>query len=479
MPETVQTPQNHCRLAIASDDITPPVGIYHRMWGAASHDAAEGVHRPLRGTVLVVEPADGSDRSLLIALDHCIMRAAELDPLIERAAAAGDLEKDSVSVVFSHTHAAGLLGMDRVDMPGGELIPDYFQSLYQVMESTVRRAVDQLSPATMVYGFGHCDLARQRDLWDEESNQYVCGFNPQQPAETPLLAIKIQDPNGDWVGSIVNYGCHPTTLAWENRLISPDFPGAMREVIEQQTGAPCLFVQGICGDLGPRDGFSGDPQLADKNGQQLGHAALATLLGLPPAGTCQQYSGPVVSGATIGTWQHVELDDSRQHQLARWRQARWDIPLAYRDELEPAELVQERLGQWQKQEETAQDEGDLAHSQHCRAMAERDRRLLARLAELPAGDRYPYQVHAWQLGDAIWLLLPGEPYQQLEQQLRARFPEIPILLASNTGPWGPSYLVPTSDYGKGIYQESVAVLKAGCLEELTAHLAERIADWIE
>jgi hypothetical protein len=219
--------------------------------------------------------------------------------------------------------------------------------------------------------------------------------------------------------------------------------------------------------------------LADNNGQQLGHAALATLLGLPPAGTCQQYSGPVISGATIGTWQHVELDDSRQQQLARWRQARWDIPLAYRDELESSELVQERLGKWQQQEETAQDEGDLAHSQHCRAMAERDRRLLARLAELPAGDRYPYQVHAWQLGDAIWLLLPGEPYQQLEQQLRARFPGIPILLASNTGPWGPSYLVPTSDYGKGIYQESVAVLKAGCLEELTAHLAERIADWIE
>ena len=112
-------------------------------------------------------------------------------------------------------------------------------------------------------------------------------------------------------------------------------------------------------------------------------------------------------------------------------------------------------------------------------MAERERRLLARLGELPAGDHYPYQVHAWQLGDAIWLLLPGEPYQQLQQGLRARFPKTPLVIASNTGPWGPSYLVPEEDYGKGIYQETVAVLGSGCLEELTAHLAERIADWLK
>ena len=479
MPETVHTAQAHCRLAIAHADITPPVGIYHRMWGAASHDVAEGIHRPLRGTVLVSEPVDGGDRCLLVALDHCILRAVDLDPLASRAAAAADVEHEAVSVVFSHTHAAGLLGTDRVDMPGGELIPAYLESLYQAIEDLAGRAVSQLEPVTLVYGEGCCDLARQRDLWDSESNQYVCGFNPEQDADSTLLVVKLEDAEGGWAGSIVNYGCHPTSLAWENRLISPDYPGAMRDLVEQQTGAPCLFVQGICGDLGPRDGFSGDPAVADRNGRQLGHAALATLVSLPAAGTCQQYSGAVVSGATIGTWQHVELDENRRQQLRRWRQARWDIPLPYRAELEAVEVVQQRLKQWQDEEQKARAGQDPDHSQHCRAMAERERRLLARLGELPAGDNYPYQVHAWQLGDAIWLLLPGEPYQQLQQELCARFPETPLLIASNTGPWGPSYLVPEDNYGKGIYQETVAVLGPGCLEELTSHLAERIADWLK
>ena len=41
----VETPQSICRFGIAVGDITPPVGIYHRMWGAATHERAEGIHR--------------------------------------------------------------------------------------------------------------------------------------------------------------------------------------------------------------------------------------------------------------------------------------------------------------------------------------------------------------------------------------------------------------------------------------------------
>ena len=44
---TVRTPTSILRLGYARADVTPPVGIYHRMWGAARHDRASGVHRPL------------------------------------------------------------------------------------------------------------------------------------------------------------------------------------------------------------------------------------------------------------------------------------------------------------------------------------------------------------------------------------------------------------------------------------------------
>ena len=39
----VNTPQSRCQFALAWADITPPIGIYHRMWGAAKHERATGV----------------------------------------------------------------------------------------------------------------------------------------------------------------------------------------------------------------------------------------------------------------------------------------------------------------------------------------------------------------------------------------------------------------------------------------------------
>ena len=61
---------------------------------------------------------------------------------------------------------------------------------------------------------------------------------------------------------MVNYACHPTTLAWQNTLISPDYVGAMREVVGSRHDAPCLFLQGASGDVGPRVGFVGDTEQA-------------------------------------------------------------------------------------------------------------------------------------------------------------------------------------------------------------------------
>ncbi|HAD58319.1 MAG TPA: alkaline ceramidase, partial [Planctomycetaceae bacterium] len=34
------------RFGIARADITPPVGVYSRCWGAAAHDTADSIHRP-------------------------------------------------------------------------------------------------------------------------------------------------------------------------------------------------------------------------------------------------------------------------------------------------------------------------------------------------------------------------------------------------------------------------------------------------
>ena len=79
----VDFPQSHVRFAASRADITPPLGIYWRMWGAATHDHATGVHRPLTATAAVFEPlaavdAGGEkDRLALVSLDHCLLGKEE------------------------------------------------------------------------------------------------------------------------------------------------------------------------------------------------------------------------------------------------------------------------------------------------------------------------------------------------------------------------------------------------------------------
>jgi hypothetical protein len=467
---TDPTPQSRCRFALAWCDTTPPADIYHRMWGAAKHERATGVHRPLRATVMVFEPLHGGERQIMIALDHCVMGATEHANLVAQAAQTGGVTKDEILVVFSHTHGAGLMGLDRATLPGGDLIPPYLKSLGEKTGGLVRQCLTSLKPACIVYGRGRCSLATHRDFWD--GHQFICGHNPGVPVDDTVIVARVTGDDGQVLGSIVNYACHPTTLAWENTLISPDYIGAMREIIERDTGAPSVFLQGASGELGPREGFVGDTAVADRNGRELGYAALSALTALPAAGTTFVYAGPVVSGATLGSWKHESIDLT---QKAGWKLQRWHEPMSYRPGQPTIEQTQAELDQFQADEAAARAAGDETRAADCRAMAERKTRLLHRLHQLPHGDTFPLKIVLWHIGDALWLGVQGESYSVLQTELRRRFPDKIIIVATIAADWGASYLPPRELYDTGIYQETIAVVAAGSLEQLIESIAARVA----
>lgn len=470
------TPQSRCRFALAWADITPPANIYHRMGGAAKHERATGVHRPLRATVAVFEPLNANgERQILLALDHCVMGAAEHGQLVARVAEIGGVAAEEILVVFSHTHGAGLMGLDRVALPGGDLIPGYLQSVGERAGELVRQCVASLALADIVYGRGRCSLAAHRDYWDGVRKEFVCGFNPGVPADDTVIVARVTAEDGSMQASIVNYACHPTTLAWNNTLISPDYIGAMREVVERDTGAPCLFLQGASGELGPREGFVGDTAVADRNGRELGYAALSAITALPEAGTKYCYMGPVVSGATLGAWAHEALSREEMNFKAAWQLTRWREPLKYRAGQPTAAQTQRELEQFLADEAAARAAGDEARAAECRAMAERRNRLLHCLSQLPQGESFPLRVVLWRMGDAFWVGVEGESYNLLQTELRRRFPDRVIIVASIAADWGASYLPPRELYNTGIYQESIAVVAAGSLEQLIESIAQHLA----
>jgi hypothetical protein len=472
----LDTPQSRCRCGVARRDITPPVGIYHRAWGAATHDRATGVHRPLTATALVLQPQEGADKQVVVAVDLCLLLAGELSELLDAAARRAGIRPEQITIAFSHTHSTGLMGRDRLGEPGSELILPYLENLARQIGDAVVEAQESARAATITYGLGRCALAANRDFWDRASNQFVCGFNPEEPADDTVLVARITD-NEEWIrATVVNYACHPTTLAWQNTLLSPDFPGSMREVVESATGVPCLFLQGASGELGPREGYVGDPAIADRNGRQLGFATLATLEALPPPGTKFVYAGPVVSGATLGTWEHRPLDAQTMQRQGIWAMLRTQVELPYRPDRPTRDVARKELVRWQAEEETALKASDQQRARDCRAMAERMTRWSGRLPHLPQGDTFPLPVVLCRIGDAIWLAVECEHYSLLQRRLRERFAGTPIVVLTLANGSRATYLPAADAYGKGIYQESIAVLERGSLERLIDSVSDKVGE---
>ncbi len=136
MKTRVDTPQSRCRVGFARADITPPVGIYHRMWGAALHDRATGVHRPLTATAMRLEQLDGPGRLLVIGLDHCILDGAEIENIRDRRRSAGDI---AVSRCRTRT-APAWMSRTRSHLPGGDLIGPYLDRLADVCAALAEEA---------------------------------------------------------------------------------------------------------------------------------------------------------------------------------------------------------------------------------------------------------------------------------------------------------------------------------------------------
>jgi len=486
----VTTPQSRCRAAVVRCDITPPVGIYHRMWGAALHDKATGIHRPLTATLLWLAPllnaetpeataadsrnVSGFGDQIIISMDHCILDTPELDSIRAAIAAATGISVDSIHVTVTHTHGSGWMSRKRSEFPGGELIGAYLDSLFPRLAELAISARPLLQQATIVYGQGRCSLAAHRDYYDQDRGHAVCGFNPGGAADDTVVIGRVSDSSGATLSTIVNYACHPTTLAWDNTLLSPDWIGAMRETVEKHAGGLCLFLQGASGDLGPREGFVGDTAVADRNGRQLGYAVLSALEELPPAGTDYVYAGPTLSGTWIGTWQNRPCSDSAMQSHATWLWQTIVASLPYRHDLPTLEETAFNREHWLAEEQKAQAGGDVARIRECRANGEQMTRQLTRLNALAPGKICPVPVTIGQMGGAIWIFVPGELYQVFQQALRARFAPRPVIVVTLTGDWQPGYIPPACAFGYGIYQEVIAATSAGSMELLIEEVTRKV-----
>ncbi|MDG2197387.1 MAG: hypothetical protein P8O70_10925 [SAR324 cluster bacterium] len=419
---------------VAVAEINPPTGMYSRTWGYSEHDVADGIHRPLRASCLTISGASEKENLTLLALDLMAWLSSEDEecirvPLEEEF----KLKPGSLLTHLSHSHGAPFTEPLLADAPGGHLIRGYRKQILKTCRQLISEAFENKRVCVLSWGVGRCGMAFNRDLTLPETGDHVVGINPSKVADDTLLVGRITEQSGVHVASLVHYAAHPTSLGGMNRLISPDYVGAMRELVERDTnGAPCIFLHGADGELAPRRCYEESTEAADQNGRELGYAALSTLSGLMPSGQKMVFDKKVESGATLGLWKYEDkLPDHEIDMITETLELKLgDIPSV--DTFK--KLVEAKSG-FEK---------------------ERAQRGLALREKLGDSSTYDFPIYVWKLGKTIMVGAPIEFYNEFQIFLRRQFPENLILVLDICNGFL-NYLPRKEEFARKTYQVKIAL----------------------
>src|SRR5215207_6161658 len=241
---------------VARVTITPPIGI--PMIGFAGRGPAAGIHDDLTATALVLEgPAAllsgdglgaGISRLAVIACDLLFLRAEEVRAVREAIGRLTDVPPDQVVIACSHTHYGPLTEPDRDEQ--GQQVESYLANLVHLLAGAVAMARDRVAPCRLGFGQGEVRIGINRRERTADG-QIILGQNPLGPVDPRVAVLRIDDGDGQPLATVLNYACHPVSLGSKCTDFSADFPGTARRLVEEQTGAMCLFLQGATGNINP------------------------------------------------------------------------------------------------------------------------------------------------------------------------------------------------------------------------------------
>lgn len=446
-PTVDRTPSSLTRVAlgVAQADITPPVGISANPWGKSTSALSTGVHRPLTATAIALRNS-GETLQFIVGLDIGWIGCHECDVVKFRGRVTQELGVgiDQLLVNLSQTHKGPPFCVHEALREGREFVPDFIEKTIVTVIDICRKAKSSLHDVNITWAYGKCDLGTVRDL--PVGDQIVVGFNPELSPDDTLVVGRVTDLDGKNVATLVNYGCHPTSVGWGSDLISPDYVGRARELVESITGAPMLFLLGACGNVAPKIQYAADVAVADKNGEMLGYSTLATLAGMLPPATEYRFTEVITSGSNLGGWDPVPVEPNMtiksKKVLAKLRHKELLDEEQMRERWAPLTATESFLNfrirkQFEMRIDYVQSDGTVLHP-----------------------------IWFWRLGDAVVVAHCGEAYLEMARELRRRNPGLMLLFLDMTNGPGYIYVPNRKAYEQNTYQSQQSLLAPGGFEEM-------------
>lgn len=155
--------------------------------------------------------------------------------------------EEHIIVSATHTHTAP------ATITLGSMIPDQ-QFLSSVRDRLIECAVEAtcgMEPATLELTTTKATgLGVNRRMPRNGTVRMAPNFNGK--TDDSLAALTMQLKRSERRGMIVFFALHPTALGVHLRVVSPDFPGALKETLRKQAGVESvMFINGAAGDVRP------------------------------------------------------------------------------------------------------------------------------------------------------------------------------------------------------------------------------------
>jgi hypothetical protein len=418
--------------------INPPLDIPNGMWLAQKHVRGEGLDLDLQATALVL--AEGETRVALLDLDLCFLQDQQAKTIRQLVSEATGIREENVLPFCTHSHA-GPVTQDTYHGEGEDRVQSYIQSLPHLIASAATQAAKSVVPVRVAAGMGHSEIGMNRDLRLPDG-RFVVGCNPEGFFDPEVGVIRIDTVQGQPLACIVNYACHPTVLGWSNKLISPDYPGSTRRIVEEVTKSTCFFLQGAGGNVGPRETFVGDAAVARRLGTSLGLEAARVYLDLQPVPTERNLRSVVASGAALADYEQIPLKVAEPG--LGFVHAFLQLPTRTTF-AEVYERAPERLAEWEaKLADLKRRNSPKTEIAEALQKVNRERIRISRMDRYRGKKSLPVESFVIRLGEIAIVAISGEPYSEIGAQVKARSPfPSKTLFAGYVG--GDMMYIPTAD----------------------------------
>ena len=410
-------------------NITPPLSAPHAGWGAQTHLFADGVDHDLYATVLAFRSVDTT--VIMVELDLVIISRVESDAIRHAVSSITGVEFESIRVGVTHNHAGPPPSAWNWMPQGREALQGYYSLLPSMVSGAALVAMRSLRPARIGFNLGESHVAvNRREV--APNGQTVTGVNPDGQIDPALLVVRIDGVDGDPIASIVGYTMHPTVMGPGNRLVSPDWPGHLKRVMSSLTGAPCLFLQGATGDIGPGpNGFSSDVENARRLGAVIGSQASALYFETEVENRTYAHERVWDSGAPLGKWSYSVEESDPAVLLAR--STKIELPLVPQPDKasarQAADTAQTRLAS------LIDSSAPEAEIEDATFAVKRANMTLSRAGTFGERSHFPIDLHVLQIGPLAIAGCEGEPFSQIARDIKVASPFEFTWFGGYTGGW--------------------------------------------